>query len=194
VYRTFLESRRRLASGGRLKRAARAIEGIIEPLLLRSTKLYYEGSHTPPDNRVQLILGADLIRPRLSDVDQRLLDDHRHCSHFLLCCDTHYSYIVAVNRKLYFGRHYLTGDVVSDLLHISDVQLALQYWRPLCWRIVGHLHSHAVMADERLFASYVPEGFRISCRSYFKSRSGLMPHQIDGLYTEVPFLDVLIYA
>ena len=135
-----------------------------------------------------LLAGIELVRPKLSEIDQQLLDDHRQCGHFLIEEPQSYSYIITLRRKMRFGRRSLTDFVVSDILHFSNCEVALRRWEPLCQMICAHDRSLAVMADERWFHQQCPEGLRIPYQTYFLSRSGVKAFQIDTLYTELPLL------
>lgn len=193
-YRVLVGMKRRPELRHRLFEPLRLLEKVAESVYLASLDLVNNTSPRRADSQASLTIGPDSIRPMLSPPDQRLLDDHRHCGHFLLSDADVYSYIVTINRKIYFGRTSWNDYVVSDLLHVSDRQLALRNWDMLWRAIVQDQCSRAVTVDERLFASRPEKGLRIPCHSYFKSPSGLTPSQVDALYTEVPFLDVLIYA
>jgi hypothetical protein len=170
--------------------ARRVLEMLIETPLLKGLELMRGSSPARFDHRgVHLLAGAELVRPMLSNTDQQLLDDHRQCGHFLVQGGRSYSYIVTVKRKIGFGRRSLVDFVVSDILHLSAREPALQHWQSLCQLIVGHEGSQAIMADERLFDLQCPKGLHMPCHSYFMSRSGVNPNQIDSLYTEIALLD-----
>jgi hypothetical protein len=195
LYRSLLERKMRLPRSGSFYKARRILEIVLETSLLKGTELMRESLPTRLDHRgVQLLAGAELVRPMLSKTDQQLLDDHRQCGHFLVQGEQSYSYVVTVNRKIRFERPSLVDFIVSDILHLSSRELALQHWQPLCQLIAGHERSRAVMADERLFGGQCPDGVRLPSNSYFLSRNGVSPNQIDSLYTEVALLDLLFYV
>jgi len=170
--------------------ARRLLEMLIETPLLKGLELMRGSSPARYDHRgVHLLAGVELVRPMLSKTDQQLLDDHRQCGHFLVQGGRSYSYIVTVKRKIRFERRSLVDFVVSDILHLSSREPALQHWQPLCHFIVGHEGSQAITADRRLFDLKCPKGLYMPYHSYFMSRNGVSPNQIDSLYTEIALLD-----
>lgn len=195
LYRSLLERNIGSPRNGFFHKARRMLEMVLETSLLKGREPMKGNLPARFDRRgVQLLAGVELVRPMLSETDQLLLDDHRQCGHFLVQSEQSYSYIVTVNRKISFARPALVDFVVSDILHVSSRELALQHWQSLCELIVGRERSHAIMADERLFGGQRPNGLRLPSNSYFLSRNGVSPSQIDSLYTEVALLDLLFYV
>jgi hypothetical protein len=194
-YRSLIENKIAMPRNSRFYKARRVLEMLIETPLLKRLELMRGTSSARVDHGgAQLLAGVELVRPMLSNTDQQLLDDHRQCGHFLVCDKKSYSYIVTVNREFIFGRRTLVNFVVSDILHLSCRELALQHWETLCQLITGRVGSHAIMADARLFAGQCPNGLSLPSFSYFMSRSGLHASQIDNLYTELALLDLPIYV
>jgi len=191
-YRALVKKKQGMEQSGRFRKLRRAGEIVIETALIKRIALTRR--LLPSDSRGgDLFIGANAVRPMLSKADQQLLDDHRQCGHFLVPGRDTYSYVVTVNRKLDFGRRSLVDFVVSDILHISSPGPALHHWNSLCDSITTHQGSHAITADERFFDLHCPEGLRIPCYSYFMSRNGVKPNQIDSLHTEMVLLDLLVY-
>jgi hypothetical protein len=190
LYRALIEQKTRVSPrGGSLHKARRALEMLIEPPLLMGLKLTRRSSPTRVDRPgATLLAGPELVRPILSKADQHLLDDHRQCGHFVVQAGAAYSYIVTVKRKMGVGRS-LVDFVVSDILRLSSREPALQHWEPLCRLIAGHDGSQGIVADRRLFDLQCPKGLPIPYQSYFKSGSGVVPRQIDSLYTEIALFD-----
>jgi acetoacetyl-CoA synthetase len=193
--RGLVNNKLRLSRNDHLNKFIRILEMLIETPLLKGVELMRRASpsdfHRPG---VRLLAGPDLVRSMLSKGDQQLLDDHRQCGHFLVRDEQSYSYLVTVNRKMSFGRRSLVDFVVSDVLHFSSTEPALQHWESLCQLIVGHEGSHAVVADERLFGPQCPQGLRIPYGAFFLSKDDLSPRQVDNLYTEMALLDLLMYV
>lgn len=195
LYRALVEKKLRTSPRrGPSYKARRMLEILIEIPLLKGLELMRGSSPARVDHPgVHLLAGPELVRPMLSKTDQQLLDDHRQCGHFLVQCGQSYSYIVAVKRKMSFGGRSLTDFVVSDILHLSSREPALQHWQSVCKLIAGHEGSQAIVADERFFDLQCPKGLHIPYHSYFMSRSGVSPNQIDSLYTEIALFDEVFY-
>ncbi len=195
LYSALVERKSRLSFGNRSTRLIRILEMLVETPFLKGFELM-RGTSAPhvEHGPVHLLEGVDLVRPMLSKVDQQLLDDHRQCGHFLVYDEQSYSYVVTVNRKITFGRRSLVDFVVSDVLHFSSRDPALQHWQSLCQFIVRHERSQAVVADERWFGTRRPQGLRVPYGSFCLSRNGVNPEQVDTLYTEMALLDIFIYV
>jgi hypothetical protein len=164
-------------------------EMLLEIPIVKGLELMQRRGIGPVGGRGSILLaGIELVRAKLSERDQQLLDDHRQCAHFLIEEPQSYSYIITLRRKMRFARRSVTDFVVSDILHFSNYEVALRRWEPLCQMICAHDRSLAVMADERWFHQQCPEGLRIPYQTYFLSRSGVKAFQIDSLYTELPLL------
>ena len=170
--------------------ARRVLEVLIETPLLKGLELMRASSPARSDLRgVRLLASAELVRPVLSTLDQQLLDDHPQCGHFVVQDGRSYSHIITVKRKIGFRRWSPVDFVVSEILHLSSPGLASRDWRGLCQFIAAHDDSQAIMADSRLLDSKCLLGLQIPYNSYFMTRSGVTPDQIDGLYTEITLLD-----
>jgi hypothetical protein len=184
-----------LVRRGFFYKACRALDLLIEILIeapsLKALRLMRGALPARVDvKEVHLLAGAELVRPVLSKEDQLLLDDHRQCGHFLVQgAEGGYSYVVTVKRKMNFGGRSLVNFMVSDILHLSSCEPALEHWQFLCQLIATHDCSQAVVADIRFFELQRPNGLYLPFDSYFMSKSGVSPKQIDGLYTEVALLD-----
>jgi hypothetical protein len=195
LYRGLLQRKIRSPRNGPFYKARRVLGIALETPLLKGSQLMRRSLPARFHHRgAQLLAGVELVRPMLSETDQRLLDDHRQCGHFLVLDGQSYSYIVTIRRKIGFGRRSLVDFVVSDILRLSSPEPALQHWQALCQLIAGQERSHAIMADERLFGGHRPNGLRLPSNSYFMSRNGVDPNQIDSLYTELALLDLLFYV
>ena len=180
---------------GPFRAARRVSDVLIETALLKGLDLMRKASPTRVHHRgAQMLAGAGLVRPMLAKADQQLLDDHHQCGHFLVKGAQSYSYIITVKRKLTFGGRAPEGFVVSDILHLSSPEPALQHWQSLGQLIARHEGSQAIMADERFFDVQPPKGVHIPDYSYFKSESGINPKQIDSLYTELALFDEVFYV
>jgi hypothetical protein len=196
LYRALVEKESRVSPRtGPFRTACRVSNMLIETALLKALDLMRRPSPTRVRHRgVQMLAGARLVRPMLSKADRQLLDDHHLCGHFLVKGARSYSHIITVKRKLSFRGGSPVGFVVSDILHLSSPEPALQHWHSLGQLIARHDGSQALMADERFFDLQPPKGVRIPDYSYFRSDNGVNPKQIDGLYTELALFDEVFYV
>ena len=197
LYRALVEKKRNLQPGGRLYKAQRALEILIESSLVTCVDLLAHRNSSPEEidqRQIEVVVGVERIRPLLSTTEQQLLDDHPQCGHFLVLDEHSYSYVVTTNRKLSFGRRSLVDFVVSDVLHLSASRPAVRHWQSLCRVIATCQRSQAVITDERFFDGHPPNGLRLPYSSYFMSRTGLSCGQIDSLYSEIGLLDLVFYV
>ena len=112
------------------------------------------------------------------------------CRHSLVRNGGTYLYVVTVKRKMNaFGGRSVVDFVVSDILHLSSQETALQSWDILCQLVICHDGSHAVTADKRFFDKQYPKGLHVPHHSYFMNKRDVSPRQIDSLDTKIAFLD-----
>jgi len=195
LYRALVEKKRELRAGGRFYKGRRVLEVLLEAAVVKSMELMYWDWSPEVDHRgIRLLTGTERVRPLLSETDRRLLDDHPQCGHFLVLGETSYSYLVTKNRRVSFGRRSRVEFLITDVLHLSQSQPALQHWHSLCRFIASRERSQAVLADERFFGGRPPSGLQLPYFSYFMSRSGIHSDQIDSLYTEIALLDMLFHV
>jgi hypothetical protein len=194
LFRNLLARKIKAPRGGSFYRARRALEILSETAVLKGLDLLRGSERSIHCRGLRMFAGADRVGPNLAAADQKILEDHPHCGHFLVHHENSYSYAVTTSRRLEFGRRSLTDFVVTEILHLSSANMTHRHWEFLCELILRHDGSLSVMVDGRLIGPSYANGLRIPYYSYFMGNSGLNPSEIDSLYTEIPLLELSFYV
>ena len=155
---------------------------------------YYRSAIRLRSGSAEFSYRSEEIRPQLSRIEQRLLDDHPRCCHFLLRMGKVYLYLITKNRQLILKSCCQMPLIATDLLHLSSTDIAHLHWPLLCDLILQYSGSHAITIDGRSLATTSGIGLRVPCHSYFRPRSRGSTLVVDGLYSEITCLDLPIFA
>lgn len=137
--------------------------------------------------RRRVVFDPDRIGSLVGPEDRRILEDHRNlgCHHLALTGPDGYCYLVVTRRK---KRRF----TVAHIHYLSNLELFLPHISGAVPGICARLRVAGVQVDERLLRGREPAWSvrgRLPQPRVYRSKD-LSPEQIDGLYTEMVFLNL----
>jgi GNAT superfamily N-acetyltransferase len=145
----------------------------------------------------EILDSAPRIASVLAGEHRRILDDHLPfaCSHYLVKERDRYCYVVTKRRweKGWFLPRIAPGPLrarrypVSDVLYVSDPDVAMRHWLPLRWRMARRERTVGVTVEESFLGGLAPAAASLPHRIHVYGRR-TDPRTIDGLYSEFVLL------
>lgn len=130
--------------------------------------------------------------------DLRMFRDHEAfpCGHYVVRDGDRYSWIVTARRweKGWFLPRPLVGLLgarrwpVTDVLHVSDPELAFRRWLPLRWRMMLRERTVGVTVQDSFVGPAAPAAASTPHRVHALRRRDADPRDLDGLYSEFVLL------
>ena len=180
--------------------AARLLEGLGFQRISERRIVFRPGAslRTLLAGGARIFHDADRILPHLNDEHRQILRDHLPwgCGHHLIVAGDRYCYIVTKRCRLL--RSVLLGNWptahirkqyfhASEILFLSDPELAFRHWERLKWGILVRDRTLALAADELILGPGAPQGHPIP-RPVHAYGLKVEPRLIDKLYSELILL------